>query len=213
MNMIFKNREEAGKLLAEKLGKYKGKKNLLVLGVPRGGVVVAKEIANYLKVPLDIIVTRKIGHPLNPEYAIAAIDENGNITEGIENLGEYGAYVEKEIGVQVREIKRRLKEYRGVDSHSGFKGKICIIVDDGIATGLTTLSAVRFIRAKKPARTILAVPVIPADTVNKLKSEVNELIYLDAPEIFYAIGAFYDDFRQVEDEEVIKLLQKNLDHF
>ena len=103
--MIFKNREEAGKLLAKRLENYKGMKNLLILGVPRGGVVIAKEIAEYLKAPMDIIVTRKIGHPLNPEYAIAAVDEDGNITTGIENIEEYGAYVEKEKREQVRDQK------------------------------------------------------------------------------------------------------------
>ena len=207
--MIFKNREEAGKLLAKRLENYKGMKNLLILGVPRGGVVIAKEIAEYLKAPMDIIVTRKIGHPLNPEYAIAAVDEDGEITVGIENLDEYGNYLKEEKERQKIEIKRRLKEYRGEDSHPDFKDKICIIVDDGIATGLTTLSAIRFIRKKKPEKIVLAVPVIPEDTIYKLKSEVNELIYLDIPEIFYAIGAFYEDFRQVEDEEVKVILKKH----
>ena len=102
-----------------------------------------------------------------------------------------------------------MKEYRGVDSHPDFKNKICIIADDGIATGLTTLTAIRFIRKNKPAKIILAIPVVPPDIINKLKSEVDELIYIDAPDIFYAIGAFYDDFRQVEDEEVKVILKKH----
>lgn len=204
--MIFKNRNEAGELLAKKLNHLRGEKNILILGVPRGGVVVAKEVAEYLKAPLDIIVTRKIGHPLNPEYAIAAVDEDSEITVGIENLDEYGTYLKEEKEMQKLEIKRRLKEYRGADSHPDFIGKTCIIVDDGIATGLTTLSAIRFIRSKKPAKIVLAVPVIPKEIMEKFKSEVDDLIYLDAPEIFFAVGQYYEDFPQVEDEEVKEIL-------
>lgn len=205
--MIFTDRAEAGKLLAKKLSQYKGFKNLLVLGVPRGGVVVAKEVAEYLNVPLDIVVTRKIGHPLSPEYAIAAVDENGDLIKDIEILTEYESYIKTEAELQRLEIKRRLKAYRGTDKHPDFKDKTCIIVDDGIATGLTTLSAIRFIRSKNPTKIVLAVPVIPKDIVEKFKSEVDELVYLDAPVVFYAIGAFYEEFPQVEDEEVIKILR------
>lgn len=205
--MIFKNREEAGKLLAKKLSQYKEEKNLLILGLPRGGVVVAKEVAEYFKAPLNIVVTRKIGHPLSPEFAIAAVDEDGNIVNDVETLPEFDEYLEAESARQRMEIKRRLKEYRGVESHSDFENKICIIVDDGIATGLTTLSAIRFIRSKKPAKIILAVPVIPKEIIGKLKSEVDELVYLEEPVIFFAIGAFYEEFPQVGDEEVKEIMK------
>ncbi|PIZ00960.1 phosphoribosyltransferase [bacterium (Candidatus Howlettbacteria) CG_4_10_14_0_8_um_filter_40_9] len=209
--MIFKNRKEAGKLLAKQLSYYKETKNILVLGVPRGGVVVAKEVAEYLNAPLDIVVTRKIGHPLEPEYAIAAVDENGDVVKDAGILSEYERYIKTDAKLQRAEIKRRLKAYRGADTPSDFKDKICIIVDDGIATGLTTLSAIRFVMSKSPAKVVLAVPMILKDIIEKLKSEVDELIYLEEPVLFYAIGAFYEDFPQVEDREVVNILKhKNI---
>lgn len=205
--MLFQNRQDAGKKLALELAKYKEVKNLIVLGIPRGGVVVAKEVSDFLNASLNIVVVRKIGHPYNEELAVAAVDEDAIISKenGTEFISE--TYLEGEAAKQKDEIKRRLKEYTGEESHPDFKDKVCIIVDDGIATGLTTLSAIDFIKNRGADKIILAVPVIPADKVEFFKQLTNELIYLDAPELFFAVGEFYEDFPQTSDEEVKKLLK------
>lgn len=207
--MVFKDRQEAGVLLADKLVRYKDDENLLVLGVPRGGVVLADEVAKNFKASLDIIVTRKIGHPTNPEYAIAAVDEDGVIRVGHEDLNEYGDYLKKERAKQSKEIKRRLKEYRGKEKHPDFENRTCVIVDDGIATGLTTLSAIQFIKNHKPKKVVLAVPVVPKEAVSKFETEVDDFVYIEATEMFYAVGQFYEDFPQVEDTEVKDLLDRS----
>lgn len=206
--MLFKDRREAGRMLAENLNKYKGEEDLLILGIPRGGVVVAKEIAGLLNAPLDIVVTRKIGHPSNPEFAIAAVDESGNIIKGDGIFLEDETYIKNEAENQKNEIKRRLKEYRGEEKHPDFRDKICILIDDGIATGLTTKTAIHFIRRNNPKKIILALPVIPADKIEVFKKIVDELYYIDSPEIFFSVGQFYENFPQVEDEEVKEILKK-----
>lgn len=211
--MVFKDRQEAAELLAEKLEEYLPPKmeDVLVLAIPRGGVVVGGIVAKGLGVSLDLVISRKIGHPYNPEYAIAAVDEDGEITFNPEEAG-FGdvteKYIDEEAKKQIVEIKRRLAEYRGDLSSPKITGKIVIVVDDGVATGLTTISAIRFIRNQKPKRVILAVPVLPADRIEKMKAEVDVLIYLEAPAVFFAVGQFYQEFPQTSDEEVKKILKE-----
>lgn len=208
--MIFRDRKDAGEKLAEKLDKYKGKSDVVVLGLPRGGVVTANEVAKRLDLPLDIIVPRKIGAPGNPELAIGAITESG---EGIfdEEIMKYvGAdqeYIEKTMEEEKKEAQRRLKVYRGSKPPVDLKGKTVILVDDGIATGSTMRAAIASVKAKEAGKIVVAVPVLARDTVKKIEKEVDELIYVGAPLFFGAVGAFYQIFDQTEDEEVVEIMK------
>jgi putative phosphoribosyl transferase len=210
--MKFKNRPEAGQKLAETLGKFKDAKDTIILALPRGGVVVGFEVAQKLNLPLDIVVPRKIGAPANPEFAIGAITETG---EGIFNemiIGAYGiteSYLQNEIKKEKAEAERRLKLYRGTRSPLDLKNKTVVIVDDGLATGLTMRAAVKTVKILGAGKIIVAIPVTPPDTADLIKKEVDELIYLDAPAFFGAVGEFYDEFGQTTDEEVIDLLKKS----
>lgn len=188
---IFKDRRAAGEILAQHLKSIKAD---MVLGIPRGGVVVAAEVAKKLKIPLDIIVTRKIGAPNQPELALGAIDPDKILT------GE-GNGVEKEW----EELERRENLYRGDRTQLEFNGKTVILVDDGIATGLTTFSAVKYLK-RHGAKIILAVPVASQEAVEKLKKEVDQVIALNIPEFMGAVGQFYQQFLPVSDQEVIQLL-------
>lgn len=205
---MFRNRIEAGQKLAEKLKAYHQKPNSIVLALPRGGVVVGREVAHNLNLPLDIVVPRKIGHPTNPEYAIGAITETG---EGIWNEEERiqinTDWLKTKISKEQKEAQRRLKAYRGDRPPLDLREKIVIIVDDGIATGLTMRAAIASVRAQKSTKIIVAVPVSARDSAEVIRREVDELVVLEAPPFFGAIGAFYSDFQQVGDDEVIKLLE------
>ena len=206
--MHFKNREEAGRALAEALAPYRGRK-AVVFALPRGGVVVGHEVAQALDAPLDIVVTRKVGHPDNPEYAICAVDEKGTlICDETEARFVDQAWLKDEIERQKQEAARRIKIYRGGKKPFQITNKVAIIIDDGIATGLTMRLAVKAVRKQKPSRIIIAVPVAPSDIVRELKREVDEVIVLEPPEDFMgAVGAHYQEFEQVEDAAVVRLLQ------
>lgn len=205
--MMFQDRIEAGQKLKEKLKIYKNKKDAVILTIPRGGVVLGFEIAKALNLPLDIVIVRKIGAPGNPEFAVGAVDQNGKILKNPE-VRVPPDYLKEEAEKEKKEIERRIKEYRGEKKELVMQGKIVILVDDGVATGLTTLKAVDFIKAKNPQKVILATPVIAKDTAKKIKDEVDELVYLEAPELFFAVGQFYSFFPQVSDEEVKEILKK-----
>lgn len=195
-------------MLASKLMDYAEK--AIVLAIPRGGVVVGFEVAKKLRIPIDIIVPRKIGAPFNPELAIGAVTEDGTMIldhQLIEYLGVSESYIEEESAQQRLEIKRRLRLYRGGTSFLNLKGLQVILVDDGVATGATVRAALASIRKKDPKSVILAVPVAPPSTISDLKREADNVIYLAAPEPFYAIGQFYRDFAQTSDEEVKRLLR------
>jgi predicted phosphoribosyltransferase len=210
--MRFRDRQEAGRLLAQALTFLKGKKGVIVLGIPRGGVVVAAEVAQAIGAPLDVYITRKIGAPYNPELAIGAIASSGDVVldEGlIASLGVSPEYVEDETERQRREIERRLKKYREDRPAQELEGKIVLLVDDGVATGATTLAAIRALKKQKPANIILAIPVGPPDTVARLRDEVDKLVCLETPEVFWAVGAFYMVFDQTSDEEVVRLLRES----
>jgi len=205
---IYKDRREAGKLLAKRLRGY-AKQGVVVLALPRGGVPVGREIAEALGAQLDLIIPGKIGAPGNPELAIGAVTEDGVPIlneELIRLLHVSPEYIEGQIREAVAEVERRMKYYRGTRSLQAIEGKTAIVVDDGIATGFTMLAALRAVRRGKPSRLILAVPVAPRDTLEKLKNEVDEAIVLQTPDPFYAVGQFYEDFSQIPDDEVRRLL-------
>jgi len=208
--MVFKNREEAGKKLAAKLQDYQKTKNLIILAIPRGGLVIGKQLSRALSCSLDIIVTKKIGAPGNPELAIGAVGAMGEPVINRELAARVGAdekYLQKEIASRQAEVKRRIKEYRGDKSPLNLKNKIAIITDDGVATGATMEAAVEVIRQQEPKKIIVAIPVIARDSLKKLEKKADEVIYLDAPIMFFAVGQFYQEFPQTTDEEAKKLLR------
>ncbi len=210
--MLFEDRREAGKALARELAAFRGQENALVLGIPRGGVVVAREVAEALDVPLDVYITRKIGAPYNPELAVGAVASDGTLIldhQLAKRLGVSQDYIDAESERQEREIKRRMSEYRGDRPGLELKGKVVILVDDGVATGATTLATIEAIRTQKPSKLVLAVPVGPRDTIQRLKQKVDELYCLHAPEVFWAVGAFYNVFDQTSDDEVKALLERD----
>lgn len=206
---MFKNREEAGRLLSEKLKPIvSNKKNTILLAIPRGGVVVAKEIAVMLELPLDVITPRKIGAPFNPELALGAVSPEGQVyisDEVVSLIGASKSFIEEEIRRQLLEAKRRMLLYRKEKPFSVVKKEV-IIVDDGVATGATMLVAVRSVRAKEAKKVVVATPVISPEAYDLLKKEADEVISLLVPSTFYAVGEFYEDFRQVSDEEVLEIL-------
>lgn len=207
--MFYQNRQDAGKQLSAKLKKFKNKKDAVVVALPRGGVPIAKEVAENLDLPLDIIVTRKIGAPFNKEMAIGAITEEGTTIfnkEAKEMVDPTEAYLKDEIEEQKNEAKRRLVKYRGQQTKLELKGKTAILVDDGIATGATMKAAIQSAKEKKADKIIVATPVIPPDTLQEIKKKVDDVIYLESPESFGAVGKFYKDFKQVSDEEVTSIL-------
>jgi predicted phosphoribosyltransferase len=215
--MILKDREEAGRLLADEIiKKYDHNlQNPLVVAIPRGGVVVAKPIADSLNAPLTVILVKKIGAPFNEEYAIGAITEDGeiligpNISEDVAlKLGITDDYIYSKSKEILEILKERKKLYKNSIKDFDVKDRDVILVDDGIATGLTTETAILSIRNLFPRRIILAVPVMPYEKVNQFKELVDDLIVLDAPVNFSAVGQFYLDFSQVSDEDVINILNE-----
>jgi len=208
--VIFKDQISAGELLAKELEKYKNKK-AIVLAVPRGGVASGFGLAKKLNLPLDVIVTRKIGAPDNPELAIGSIGETkGSLwlnKELITQLGVSDEYLQSEIKIQKLEIKRREKVYRQGREPFDLKNKIVILVDDGIATGATMITAVREVKNMEPERVVVAIPVAPPETVEELKKEADEVVCLSQPKLFFAVGQWYQNFKQYSDEEVIKFIK------
>ena len=209
---MFANREEAGRKLGAKLMRFKDQ-NPCVLALPRGGVPVGLEIATMLGAPLDLIIVRKLGAPWQPELAIGAIvdGEKPQIVLNksvISQLGVSPAEIEAEKKRQLVEIERRRKTYLAGRPRVDIQHRTTIIVDDGIATGATVRAAILAIRALGPKKIVLAVPVAPRDTIAALKSEVDEVICLEAYDNFTAISPYYLDFRQIEDEEMHELLSR-----
>ena len=209
--MIFQNRVEAGHQLAIKLGAYAGRKDVIVLGIPRGGVPVAFEVATALKAPLDVFLSRKLGVPWEEELAFGAV-ATGGVRILDQDLIEELNLSEREIAQiteTVRaELERRERTYRGTRPSVQVEGKTVLLVDDGIATGSSMRAAIEALRQMKPARLVVAIPVAALHICKRLRSEVDELVCVHTPEFFYAIGQFYADFSQVTDEEVTELLQR-----
>lgn len=205
---MFKNRKEAGQKLAEKLLHYRDK-NPLILGIPRGGVPVAREIFDLLGGQLDVIIPRKVGLPWHKELAVGAVTMDGGfiLNEQVaRGHGITGQNLEYEILGARAEIQRRMALYRGDRPLPVTKGRTVIITDDGVATGFTMRAALKDLREKEAGRLVLALPVAPPDTARQLQKEVDELVCLETPFIFYAVGQFYEDFDQLSDAEVIKSL-------
>lgn len=206
---MFQDRDDAGRQLAEKLKKYRNQAPL-ILGLPRGGIPVAYQVSLVLNAPLDVFVVRKIGAPENPEFGVGSIAPDVLFLDekSLHMLGLSPSDMGKIIGLEEKELERRLHLYRGDKAFPNITEKTVILIDDGIATGVTTQAALQGIQRLKPKKLILAVPVAPIETVNKLKKLVDELICLEIPPFFSAVGAFYKSFPQVSDEEVIALLKQ-----
>lgn len=206
---LFANRKEAGKELGLKLKEYKGREGVVVIAIPRGGVVVGKEVSNNLSLPLDIIVVKKIGALHNLELAIGAVGKNiiywdKSLLKEISALGKDQMLV---LG-KLKEDERRKKEkiLRNGKKAIDLKDKVVILIDDGVATGATVITASKVLRKEKAKKVILAVPVISKDTLEKINQYFDDIISLSVEESFYAVGQFYLDFPQVEDEEAVRLL-------
>lgn len=209
--MLFNNRFQAGQLLAPYLKKYKGDPNTVVLGLARGGVVTAAAVAEELQLPLDVLCPRKIGAPFNPELAIGAISDQGEplLNEDlVYRLGVSEKYIQDTIQQERKTAQMRLQKFRKNRQSIPIEGKTVIIVDDGLATGATMRASIKGLKAQNAERIVVAVPVSPPDTLEEIKSEVDEVVCLDAPEYFAAVGQFYEDFSQTEDEEVVEFLQQ-----
>ena len=208
---LFVDRHDAGRKLAVLLAKYKDDASLLIIGLPRGGVVVAYEVARSLQKPFDVICPRKVGAPFNPELALGAVTETG---EGyfndhlIASLGVSKSYIEKESQKEQRVAKMRLELFRKGKDPLSFKDKTVIIIDDGLATGATMKAAIQSIKSQKPKKLVVAVPVSPPDTANEISQMCDEFIALSTPWQFQAVGQFYEDFGQTDDDEVVELLQR-----
>ena len=209
---IYKDRRDAGLELAYSLKDYKDREGVIVLALPRGGVVTGYEIASYLKCPLDIIIIRKLGFPGEPELAIGAVSETGAVVLNesiISSGGVSEEYIENEISSKKAEIERRVNLYRKGRGIPDLKGKIIILVDDGVATGATMKAAISTLKMEGIAHLVAALPVAPPETAGELRHMVDEFICLETPYYFRAVGAFYQDFIQVSDEEVAEILERS----
>ena len=210
--MSFKDRSDAGRQLAAALASYKDQQPV-ILALPRGGVPVAARVAAALKAPLDLILVRKIGVPFQPELAMGAVVDGGApIIVRNEDVIRLAGIEEAEFKVicdsELAEIERRRQRYLGSRERVDVAGRTAIVIDDGVATGATTRAALRATRMRNPKKLILAVPVAPTENLAELRSDADEVICLEDYEFFGAIGAYYADFRQVADEEVIELLRQ-----
>jgi len=206
---MFQNREDAAKKLAKKLEWLK-KENPIILAIPRGGVVIGNVIASELGVKLDILVSRKVGAPDNPELAIGAVMHDGSYFPNeriMIMLNVPQNYINQEIDVQMKEIERRLVKFRGSKEYD-LKGRTVVLVDDGVATGATMLVVALWVKNQKPKKIIIALPVGPKETINMLNEIVDKVVVLHLPYLFNAVGEFYQEFNQVDDYEVQKIMSK-----
>lgn len=204
---MFRDREDAAIRLAGQLMAYQGR-NPLVLAIPRGAVPMAKIIADKLQGDMDIVLVRKLGAPGNPELAIGAIDETGwaYMTQEAGYIVHDKQYIEKEKSRQLEIMRERRNRYTPVRPPLDPKGRVVIVVDDGLATGSTMIAALHALRARTPQKLVCAVPVAPSETLDRVAPYADEVVCLETPAIFYAVGQFYEVFTQVNDEEVIAML-------
>ncbi len=206
---MFRNREEAGRILADELSHYRNDPTAVILALPRGGVAVGYQLSLALHLPLDVFMTRKIGAPGNPEYAIGAVAETGSCSLNQEAVNSFGLSqheLDRLIHVQEKEIARRKDLYRKGRSLPPLTGRTVLLVDDGIATGSTFMASALVIRSLQPRRLVGVIPVGPSSTIREVRSHVDELVVLMTPEPFEAVGNFFVDFTQVEDRDVIQYL-------
>jgi predicted phosphoribosyltransferase len=207
---VYDNRRQAGEILAVELA-ARHYENVSLFAVPRGGIVVAAPVAARLGVALGILVTRKIGHPANPEVAIGAVMGDGTAVLDEELIRAYAIpqeYIDRAIAREFAEIKRRLIAYTGSDAPPAVAGRTAVLVDDGIATGYTIRAAITWLKTLAPARTVVAVPVAPPETVAEIAGDVDAIICPLQPAGFMAVGQHYRDFGQTGDEEVLAILKK-----
>jgi predicted phosphoribosyltransferase len=206
-SVVFRNRVDAGQQLAALLQRYKGS-DPVVYALPRGGVVVGAEVARALEAPLEVVIARKVGHPQSPEYAICAVSASGSlICNETERRAADPRWFEMAVERERQEAARRQATYLEGREPRSPEDKTAIIVDDGIATGLTVRAAIEEIKGQEPRQVVVAVPVIPRETAEALKRQVDAVVAVDIPDFFLgAVGAYYIDFEQVSDEEVIRLL-------
>ncbi len=208
---IFADRTDAGRQLASALERFKSAKPV-VLALPRGGVPVAYEVANALDAPMDLVLVRKIGAPWQSELAIAAVVDGGRpetvVNQDIVNqLHIQPSYIEEQAAVELEEIERRRQRYLADRPRVDVAGRTAIVIDDGIATGATMEAALHATRRARPKHLVLAVPVAPPETIERLRAEVDEIVCLQSPKLFGAVGLFYAEFHQLSDDEVVDLLQ------
>jgi putative phosphoribosyl transferase len=211
-DLSFRDRRDAGRQLVPRLMIY-AEQSPVVLALPRGGVPVAFEVAKALRAPLDLVFVRKIGAPGRAEFGLGAVVDGAHPQvvlnqEALGHLNVPPGYIEEETERQLQEIERRRKHYLAGRRPVDVEGRVAIVVDDGIATGGTVRAALKGLSRAKPARLVLAVPVAPADTIDRLTTDADEVICLMTPEPFYAVGEHYDDFRQTSDREVTTLLDE-----
>lgn len=205
---MFKDRFEAGRLLAKALEAYRGT-DAIVLAIPRGALQIGQVLHEELGLPLDIIVTKKIPHPMSEEFAIGAVGPEGEYFVDIQAARDVSPlYIDAQRKKLASLVEEKYERYRGRRPKPKLRGKTVIIVDDGIATGSTMLAAIHVIKKQKPAKIVVAVPVGPSAAIRRMREETNEVVCLLIPDFFFAIGAFYGDFPQVEDEEAIDILRK-----
>jgi putative phosphoribosyl transferase len=207
--MLFRDRADAGRQLLGRLGAYQGRSDVIVLGLPRGGIPVAYEVARGLGAPLDVFLVRKLGVPGQEELAMGAIATGGirvvnrDVVDAL-RIGE--DVLDRVAAEEARELARREVQYRGDRPEPELRGRTAVLVDDGLATGSTMRAAVAAVRAQGPARVVVAVPVAAPSTCEELRREVEEIVCVATPEPFMAVGRFYDDFSQTTDDEVTSLL-------
>ncbi|MER3405547.1 MAG: phosphoribosyltransferase [Chloroflexota bacterium] len=210
VHLPFPDRRTAGRLLAEALAHLRGRDGI-VLALPRGGVVIGYEVARALGWPLDVFISRKLGAPWTPEYAIGAVAETGDVEinrEALELARVSDEYLAAELRRQQEAIQEQRERYRGGKGLPPLEGKVVVLVDDGVATGLTVRAALRALRRMQPQRLVLAVPVGPPEAIAALRQEADEVICLATPKEFFAVGAHYLDFSQVSDAQVVALLEQ-----
>jgi predicted phosphoribosyltransferase len=205
--MRFRNREEAAALLAERLARYRGQRPL-VLGVPRGGVPMARVIADALGGDVDVVLVRKLRAPDQPELAIGAIDESGRVLKGAYFDATTEEYQREEFRTQLEILRRRRQQYTRAHGAVAAAGRLAIIVDDGVATGSSMLAAIRSVRARKAKNVIVAIGVAPPSAIARMNAEADDVVCLYAPRDFYAVGAFFDDFSEVTDDDVVAALAR-----
>lgn len=207
MNYIFKDRNDAAKRLADKLKKYKNEDGV-ILAIPRGGVPIGYYIAEDLDLPLEIVLSKKIGHPNNSEFAIGSVSLQGVvIDESVTGIPK--DYIERESNRILEVLEEKFKLFMGDCKLTDLKNRTVIIVDDGVATGNTIMATINAVKKSYPKKIIVAVPVSPIESARKLSVMVDEFICLQIPKVFFGVGQFYDDFSQVSDEEVMEYLKKN----